>query len=215
MAKRMRAVLFDADGVLVDACELHYRALNAALAEYGFEIAREEHLAEFNGLPTRTKLQMLTERRGLDPALHDAINRRKQALTAEFIDEAISPDVDKRRLLLRLRENGCRIAVCSNAIASSVERMLDAIGVRDLVDATLGNDQVVRPKPAPDIYLHGAAMLGLSIGSCVIVEDSPVGIRSAEAARPLDIVVVSGPHEVGMALWPRFEAHLHSLMEAA
>lgn len=215
MAKRMRAVLFDADGVLVDACELHYRALNAALAEYGFEITREEHLAEFNGLPTRAKLQMLTDKRGLDPALHTSINERKQALTVQMIDQAISPDLDKRRLLSVLRESGCKIAVCSNAISSSVERMLDAIGVRDLVDVTLGNDQVVRPKPAPDIYLHGAAMLGLSIGSCVIVEDSPVGIRSAQAARPLDIVVVSGPHEVGMALWPRFAAHLHSLLEAA
>lgn len=215
MAKEMRAVLFDADGVLVDACELHYRALNAALAEYGFEITRDEHVSDFNGLPTRTKLQMLTDRKGLDPALHGRINDRKQELTIALIDEAISPDLDKRRLLQTIRDHGCRIAVCSNAIASSVERMLEAIGVRDLVDVTLGNDQVARPKPAPDVYLHGAAMLGLPIGSCVIVEDSPVGIRSAEAACPLDIVVVSGPHEVGMALWPRFAHHLHALMEAA
>ena len=78
-------MLFDLDGVLVDATEWHYEALNRALRLFGFDITRYEHLSDYNGLPTRKKLQMLSVEKGLPAALHDMLNRLKQVYTRDEI----------------------------------------------------------------------------------------------------------------------------------
>ncbi len=82
---RISCVLFDLDGVLVDATEWHYEALNRALALFGFDITRYEHLSDYNGLPTRKKLQMLSVEKGLPAALHNTLSRLKQVYTRDEI----------------------------------------------------------------------------------------------------------------------------------
>ena len=66
----IKAVIFDMDGVLIDAREWHYEALNRALRLFGMEISRTDHLTTFDGLPTRRKLEMLSSTNGLPVELH-------------------------------------------------------------------------------------------------------------------------------------------------
>ena len=82
---RITCVLFDLDGVLVDATEWHYDALNRALRLFGFDITRYEHLSGYNGLPTKKKLQMLSVEKGLPTALHAMLSRLKQVYTRDEI----------------------------------------------------------------------------------------------------------------------------------
>ena len=81
--KKIKAILYDLDGVLVESRELHYKALNNALGQIGEEyiINREEHLSTFDGLPTTKKLWMLTEKKGLNPDLYNKIWKLKQEAT--------------------------------------------------------------------------------------------------------------------------------------
>lgn len=213
----IKAVLFDADGVLVDACELHYVALNRALAEFGFEITEKEHVQTYNGLPTRVKLRKLTEAKGLPVMLHEEIHSLKQRYTVEMIEELLKRDESKIRLLQELCQRGLLIGVCSNSLHATLERMLRAAGIVDCVHTLVGNDEVARPKPAPDIYLEGAMRLGVRSRECVIVEDSPVGLLSAHAAEPAKIVKVSGPAEVTLDLLPRLigQQHKEEVAQAA
>ena len=88
---QIKAVLFDMDGVLIDAREWHYEALNRALALLGYEISRYEHLTTFDGLPTARKLQMLTVERGLPAELHAFINSLKQQYTLELVATSCKP----------------------------------------------------------------------------------------------------------------------------
>ena len=82
-------IIFDLDGVLVDACEWHKDALNDALREVaGFEISEEEHKSTFNGLPTRVKLNMLTQANRLSQDVHDEVYRVKQEKTLEIIGKS-------------------------------------------------------------------------------------------------------------------------------
>ncbi|WP_371364212.1 hypothetical protein SRRS_50250 [Sporomusa rhizae] len=81
----IKAVLFDMDGVLIDAREWHYIALNRALQLFGFEINRYDHLVTFDGLPTKKKLEMLSIERKLPRKLHSFINLIKQQYTMELI----------------------------------------------------------------------------------------------------------------------------------
>ena len=73
----IRGVVFDMDGVLIDAREWHFEALNDALRMFGFEISLENHLTTFDGLPTKRKLDLLTENCGLPKRLHSIINNIK------------------------------------------------------------------------------------------------------------------------------------------
>lgn len=194
----IKAVIFDMDGVLIDADEWHYRALNVALSEIHFsKISWEEHLDEYKGLPTRRKLAMLTERKGLDPQLHDMIAARKQNLTEAIVSECSAPDPEKIEMMRALAARGLRIAVCSNARRETVRRMLAGAELIDFVEFFLSNEDVTLPKPDPEIYHAGFARLGLSASDVVIVEDSAVGRAAAHAADGI-VCEVQGPQDVNL-----------------
>lgn len=112
----IKAVLFDMDGVLIDAKNWHYEALNRALQLFGYSISRESHLSTFDGLPTRTKLEMLTKSRGLPKGLHDFLNTLKQTYTLEISYQRCKPTFNHQYALSRLKEDGYKIAVCSNSV---------------------------------------------------------------------------------------------------
>lgn len=82
---KIKAVIFDMDGVLIDAKEWHYDALNKALSLFGYEISRYDHLITYDGLPTKKKLEMLSMERGLPERLHPYINMLKQKYTIERV----------------------------------------------------------------------------------------------------------------------------------
>lgn len=82
---KIKAIIFDMDGVLIEAKDWHYEALNRALKLFGMEITRYEHLTTFDGLPTKDKLKMLSLERGLPKSLHSFINELKQQYTMEIV----------------------------------------------------------------------------------------------------------------------------------
>lgn len=194
----IKAVIFDMDGVLIDADVWHFRALNTALADVHFSpISWEDHLAVYKGRPTREKLALLTERKGLNPAQHAAIAARKQELTEAIVAEACVPDPEKVEMLRALRARGLRIAVCSNARRESVRRMLTGAGLTEGVELFLSNEDVERPKPDPEIYRTAFDRLGLRADDCVVVEDSDVG-RAAAYASGAVVCEVADPSEVNL-----------------
>ena len=86
----VKAVLFDMDGVLIDAKDWHYEALNRALGLFGIEISRYDHLHTFDGLPTKVKLEMLSEQYYLPRQLHEFVNQMKQLYTTQMASDVSS-----------------------------------------------------------------------------------------------------------------------------
>lgn len=176
---RIQCVLFDLDGVLVDATEWHYDALNRALRLFGFDITRYEHLSDYNGLPTRKKLQMLSVEKGLPAALHTMLSRLKQVYTRDEILTRCRPVFEKEYMLSRLRTEGYRLAVCSNSIRESLQMMIHQSGLDNYLEFLISNEDVSRPKPDPEIYQAAFARMGVSPAETLIVEDSPHGLEAA------------------------------------
>lgn len=176
---RISCVLFDLDGVLVDATDWHYLALNRALGLFGFDISRYEHLSDYNGLPTRRKLQMLTIEKGLPAALHNTLSRLKQVYTRDEILAKCRPVFEKEYMLSRLRKEGYRLAVCSNSIRESLQMMVHQSGLDDYFEFLVSNEDVSKPKPDPEIYLKAIARMGTTPPETLIVEDSPHGLEAA------------------------------------
>lgn len=187
----IRSIVFDMDGVLVDAADCHYEALNRALALFGHAIGRDEHLARFNGLATREKLAILSLERGLPAALHGLINRLKQDFTQAMLPAVAVPVPAHREAMARLRAEGYRIGLASNSVRRTVDMVLERCGLADLIEVALSNEDVARPKPDPEIYLKAAALLGVAPAACLVVEDNPNGIAAARAAGA-HVMVVRG-----------------------
>ncbi|WP_448192912.1 HAD family hydrolase [Azospirillum sp. sgz301742] len=191
----IEAVLFDMDGVLVDARDWHYEALNKALKLFGMEIGIDDHLATFDGLPTRRKLEILSRSRGLPAALHGFLNDLKQRYTEEIVSVRCRPVFHIQYALGRLRRDGYRIVVCSNSIRNTVNRMMELSALDQHLEFTLSNEDVAHAKPHPEIYEAAMQRLGLPPGHCLIVEDNENGIAAARASGG-HVLEVSGVEEV-------------------
>ena len=199
----IKAVIFDLDGVLVDATEWHYEALNDALKLFGFEITKEEHHGYYNGLPTVEKLKVLSEKKGLPKELHDIIKRMKRKYTDEKVAQLCRPSYDKQLMLARLKAKGYKLACCSNAQKYSVVNMLTSAGIIDYFELIIGNDEGFAPKPSPEIYLAAFKKLGVKPEEVVIVEDAPHGIKAAQDSGA-KVIPVKGYHDVDLTL---FQVH--------
>lgn len=181
MAK-IKAVIFDMDGVLIDAKDWHYEALNRALNLFGFHISRYDHLVTFDGLPTRKKLEMLSREQGLPPALHCFLNELKQIYTMEIVQAKCKPLFQHEYALSRLKAQGYKLAVASNAVRASVEVMMQKSNLYQYLDVIISNQDVQVAKPDPEIYLKTMALLGMASTECLVVEDNEHGIAAAQAA---------------------------------
>jgi beta-phosphoglucomutase len=177
---KIEAVLFDLDGVLVDATEWHYEALNRALGLFGYAISRYEHLTSYNGLPTRKKLEMLSLEKGFPKGLHALTNKIKQKYTREEILRNCRPVFEKEFMVHQLKREGYKLGVCSNAIRESVELMLRGSGLWELFDFVASNEDVKNAKPDPEIYLGAFKRLGLQPKQCLIIEDASHGVEAAK-----------------------------------
>jgi HAD superfamily hydrolase (TIGR01509 family) len=192
----IKLVIFDLDGVLVDARELHFDALNRALATVGnnYVISREEHLLHYDGLPTADKLRRLTLTKGLPQEAHKSVWAAKQEMTRFLIDK-FSYDEQKRDLLKRLKKDGLSIACASNSVRDTVRLLLLRTGLLEYVDFCYSNEDVRHPKPHAEIYLRCMLAAGCDPTETLIVEDSPVG-RLAAARSGAYVCAVRHPADV-------------------
>lgn len=198
----IKAVIFDLDGVLVDATEWHYEALNKALNLFGIEIGKEEHLKVYNGLPTNEKLKILSERGELPFGIHEIIKIMKKKYTDEIVALNCTPSYEKLIMLACLKKKGLKLACCSNAQKYSVENMLKRSMLDQYFDEIVGNDEGYRSKPEPDIYLETFRRLQIEPNEAVIVEDAPHGIAAARSSGA-KVIEVRGYQEVNLLLFER------------
>lgn len=191
----IEAVIFDMDGVLVDAKDWHYEALNKALRHFGFEISRYDHVVTFDGLPTRKKLEMLTRERGLPTGLHRLIGDLKQAYTMHLVYEKCRPTFAHEYALSRLKSRGLKLGLASNSVSATVRTMMKQTMLEKYLDFMLSNEDVNRAKPDPEIYLMAAEKAGVPPDRCLVVEDNENGVAAARAAGA-QVMVVRGVSEV-------------------
>lgn len=175
----IKAVLFDMDGVLIDAKDWHYEAMNKALNLFGYNIERYEHLTSYDGLPTSVKLKKLSVEKGLPPFLHKFINEMKQKYTMTEIHNKCHPVFIHEYALSKLKAEGYKIAVCSNSIRRTIETMMDYANLTPYLDEILSNEDVTKSKPDPEIYLKAMEKFCLSPEEVLICEDNENGVKAA------------------------------------
>lgn len=178
----IKAIIFDMDGVLIEARDWHFDALNKALSLFGYEISRFEHLTAYDGLPTRRKLEMLTIERGLPKELHKFINEMKQLYTMEIVHTQCKPRFVHEYALAQLKSKGYKLGVASNSIRSTIEVMMKKSCLEGYLNVMISNEDVQKPKPDPEMYIKAISHLGLKPNETLIIEDNENGIKAAIAS---------------------------------
>tara|TARA_B100000886_G_C20398408_1_gene481481 strand:+ start:106 stop:735 length:630 start_codon:yes stop_codon:yes gene_type:complete len=179
LSSSVKAVIFDLDGVLVEAKDWHYEALNKALAIFGCEFSYDEHLTTYDGLPTKTKINMLNKTKNFPIELSEVVYDLKQIYTNEYFSTRCFPDFSQDYLFRKLRDNEIRTAVASNSIRATVDQAMVNLDIKKYIEFSLSNEDVKNPKPSPEIYIKAIEQLKLKPEECVIVEDNQNGIKAA------------------------------------
>ena len=178
----IKGIVFDMDGVLIDAREWHYQALNEALEIFGYQIDLKSHLERFDGLPTRDKLNILSDENDFPVELHRIVNEIKQVRTLRIVAAKCYPLPNVISTVSNLAKENLSLGVATNSIRETTMVMLDNSKLTPYFSSIVTNTDVKNAKPDPEIYLTSCQNLELEPAEVLVIEDNKNGIRAALAA---------------------------------
>lgn len=187
----IQAAIFDFDGVMVDTEPFSQKAWQNLLDRYDKTLAPGEY-ARMIGEEIVFSAEYIHRAKGLPLSVEEILDHHHQERLRIALANA-KPVRGLSQLLMAFQARGLKLGVASNSPRDYVESLLAALKLRDPFDCVLTIDHVRRGKPAPDIYHLAASQLELEVGSCLVIEDSPVGMQAALAAG-MRCVVVPDPN---------------------
>lgn len=178
---KIKAVIFDMDGVIVDSEPIESSSLEILLAEYGKK-------AEFNevGLVHTVGLakdiyKNLIEKYNLIEDL-EILKKRKGEIFSDLVKKNLVPIPDFFQLIKNLKKEKIKIGLASNRFIDLVFIMIEKIKAKEVFDVIVGITEGINPKPAPDIFLETASQLKVLPSACLVIEDSGTGVIAGKAA---------------------------------
>ena len=177
--RRIRAVIFDLDGVLVDSEPAHHAATLRLVAP---NIVTDEEYAQFVGASVESYAGWVRGRFAIEAGVEEIITRYDELVTEQLVALKLPPLDGAVTLLDSIRKRGLPVAVASQSQPRWVYTTLDGAGLVSHIDIVVAADAVTRAKPEPDIYLHTATLLNIAPEACLVVEDSIPGVQAAHAA---------------------------------
>lgn len=184
----LKAVIFDVDGTLLDTERIYMQAWKDAAAEQGY-VMPDELLRKTRAVDAKVAAQIFEEEIGNGFSYEKT--RPIRVRIAEEIIERESPILKPGvlELLAFLQEKGIRLSVASSTNTKTTKEHLQTNGIADWFEVIVGGDMITKGKPNPDIFLKAAELLGEAPENCIVVEDSPAGIRAGSAAGMKTVLV--------------------------
>jgi len=181
------------DGVLTDTVELHYQSFKRLAIEGNVHFTREIN-ERLRGLSREDSLRLLFKDRVLSRSELNRLMEKKNQYFLELAASMTSKDLlpGVKDLLQLLTVKGFKIALASSS--KNAKLILERLGISNYFNSISDGYSVKRAKPAPDLFLHAAACLGVPPVGCIVVEDAEAGIQAAKAAKAAKMIVIGiGP----------------------
>jgi beta-phosphoglucomutase-like phosphatase (HAD superfamily) len=183
-----QALLFDCDGTLVDTMQLHRIVWHQIFGRYGFDIT-DDWWDEYANVALAPFVRAVIP--DADDALVNALLEEGNALFVDAL-HLLTP-IEHVVELARAQHGRLPMGVVTGGYRDVVVPSLDAVGITHLFDVIVCADDVAHSKPAPDLYLRGMELLGVTPDACVVYEDSEIGMASARSAGIQTVVDVRRP----------------------
>ena len=178
---KIKAVLFDMDGVLIDTEKYLTKFWQQAAREAGLDLDITEFY-EFRSLASRFAAVEFQKKYGSQYDYFAIRERRKELMNAHLAEHGIEMKPEVKETLQVLKERGYYIAVVTATDEERTKQYLSEIGIYDWFDSIICATMVERGKPFPDVYLYACERIGCRPEECMAVEDSPNGVAAASAA---------------------------------
>jgi HAD superfamily hydrolase (TIGR01509 family) len=179
---KLRAILFDHDGTLVNSEPVHFELWAKVLKQYGFALTEEHYRLYYAGVPTRANAIDLVERFGIKEEPWK-LAHAKNVATDEYLEHAAFPLMKGVKEAVDLiHSQGLQLAVVTGASATGVRATFKAYGFEQKFSLIVSNEDVQQSKPAPDCYLLALRKLGLGPDECIAIEDTSPGLQAAHSA---------------------------------
>lgn len=177
----LKAVIFDMDGVIIDSEPQHTQAAILALQIYGITAPRE-YIESFVGSTTYYMCQQMIKEFDIKVTAEELLqaNNDMKAYLLERDGHTVVPYIID--LMKDLHQNGIKLIIASSSSSEAIEEVMDSLNIRQYFEGYISGMNVTYPKPAPDIFLKAAEILGVNPSECVVIEDSHHGVRAARAA---------------------------------
>ena len=177
---KIKGLIFDLDGVLVNTKKIHYEALNIALLKVGYkEISYNDHLNIYDGLPTTRKLEILTKNGFINKKSYKIIKALKQEATIKLLNKYIKFNNKIYRTFEKLSKN-YKISLATNAVQKTLELCIKKLKLNKFISFSFSNEDVKNNKPHPEVYLKCLINMGLKPSEVLIFEDSHHGVMAAQ-----------------------------------
>ena len=177
---KIKHIIFDLDGVLVDIKDIHYKALNEALSliDSKYIISYNDHVTIYDGLNTKEKLKLLNKNKNLPVDKFNFIFNKKQELTQLYLKE-LKCNENICNVLNKLKKDGYTISVATNSVRKTTEIVLNKCCYDNYIDFVITNEDINYKKPNTEIYLKSMIKANVSPKETLIIEDSYVGRTGA------------------------------------
>lgn len=186
-----RAYLFDMDGTVADSMPLHYIAWKQALAEYGCPLFDEPLFYSWGGMPVREIVATLNKRHNLSMPIEEVAHRKEGLYFDQLARLTAVPEVLEQ---IEAAHKRIPLAVVSGSTRESVTKSLQILGLLDKFDALVCAGDYQKAKPDPEPYLLAAKKFNVPPDSCLVFEDTAMGIEAATRAG-MQSVRIPQPHE--------------------
>ncbi len=209
LAFRPQAVIFDLDGTLVDNMPWHAQAFDAFVSRHQLPAMDMAMRERTDGKRNREIFPMLFGR-DLTDAEMEALEEEKEGMYREVSSGRLQPLAGLSALLGRLEVHGIPAGVATSGPKKNVAHTLAEIGLAGRFQVIARGDQVQRGKPAPDVFLHAARLIGVAPEACLAFEDAPLGVAAARSAGMMCVAVTSSYADevfVSSSLQPHYTCH--------
>ncbi len=176
---RIKGVIFDLDGVLVDTVPLHFKAWQNVFAGYGKDLSFQEYKTKVDGIPTEAGVKAILPQ-AAGEQLKAIVAQKREQFMLLLKENSVEVHPDALSLVKKLKERRIPLAVISSS--KNCRFILDIARLDDFFTVVVSTDEVVRGKPHPDIFLAAAEKLNIDTAECVVVEDAVLGVKAARAA---------------------------------
>ncbi len=177
----LRAAIFDMDGVIADTEPVYFESNRRLFERLGFTVSHDDY-AQFVGLDAARMWTRLKDQHHLPHDVDALVQMEADGMVAGLQSAALLPMPGLLDLIDRLRSNGFKLALASSSMHRVIRTILDQLNLSEAFSFVVSGEDVPHGKPAPDIFLRTAALLGVPPSDCLVIEDSANGVRAANAA---------------------------------